>query len=150
MRLALPLLILLLLLTACGVTEPEDNAQTEIRSILDDIAYAASFTKDINVIMQNVDNDYLHNGMNSWSLRNLWQDRLARYALLEISNIIFYINGDYARISMRMEFIDPEGGLILEEPLDSGDISYFAYNGQRWVICGKDRVPWARCAKYRS
>jgi len=79
--------------------------------------------------------------MTKWNFRELWQDRMGQYALLDISAIQLTFNGDYATVKMVLDFTDPEGNLTLNEPWDSGDLSYFYYNGNSWVICGNQFVP---------
>ncbi|HRY83985.1 MAG TPA: hypothetical protein P5533_05060 [Candidatus Cloacimonadota bacterium] len=95
----------------------------------------------MNPILDLVHEDYLHNGMTKWNFRELWQDRMGQYALLDISAIQLTFNGDYATVKMVLDFTDPEGNLTLNEPWDSGDLSYFYYNGNSWVICGNQFVP---------
>ena len=137
----LSLIILLLLLASCKLTKPEYSTENQIKNTLYGISNSFN-NKDLAPIMNAVHEDYSHNGMIKWNLRELWLDRMARYSLLEINVVQITFNGDYyATVTMVMDFQDAAGNLVLNEPWDSGDISYFYYNGRSWVICGNQFVP---------
>lgn len=133
-------LIFLMLLTACDITEPQDN-ETLVQEQL--AAFSRAFnTKDPAAMMELVQPGYLHNNQNYWNFNQIWQDRMAQYALLEIRDISVVFSGDYATVSMRLDFIEPDGGLSYLEPQTNGDISYFYFTGSTWKICGRDYSPW--------
>ena len=134
------LLLTLLLISSCTLTEPNYSPENQIKNSLYDISRWFD-NKNLNPILDLVHEDYLHNGMTKWNFRELWQDRMGQYALLDISAIQLTFNGDYATVKMVLDFTDPEGNLTLNEPWDSGDLSYFYYNGNSWVICGNQFVP---------
>lgn len=131
--------IALLTLSACDLTEPDTTGASQIRATLYDVSSWFDY-KDIDSFMTRVDDDYLHNGMTRWNLRELWLDRMARYSLLTISDISISFNGDYATVQMHMLFEDAQGDLELTEPSDSGDIAYFHFNGSSWLIYGNHEL----------
>lgn len=133
------MLMALAIITACDLTEPQSN-ETLVREQLS--AFERAFnTKDPAAMMDLVHHGYLHNNLNYWNFNQIWQDRMAQYALLEIREISIVFSGDYATASMRLDFIDPEGGQSYLEPQTNGDISYFYFTGSIWKICGKDYYP---------
>lgn len=130
------LLAFLLMVTACDVTEPQDN-DTLVQEQLASFERAFNL-KDPAAMMELVHPGYLHGNMNYWNFNQIWQDRMAQYALLEIRDISVVFVGDYATVSMRLDFIDPDGNQSYLEPQTFGDISYFYYTGSTWKICGRD------------
>ena len=129
----LPLLTLFLI--SCDLTSPQDSAKIEIKDTLYNLGSWFNL-KDISSIMTKVDTDYRHNGNLRWNFRELWLDRMAEYSLLSIDGIVISVNGDYATVYMTMNFDAATSSLELIEPEDSGDVSYFHFNGSNWMIYG--------------
>ncbi|MDZ4183161.1 MAG: hypothetical protein U1B83_09810 [Candidatus Cloacimonadaceae bacterium] len=129
------LLTIALLMASCGWNDPQITAASEIRDILYDISVNFNFG-NISGIMSHVHPDYLHKGMRDWGLRELWLDRMASYSLLSIDFISVQVDGNYALATMRMSFDSPSETLVLQEPGDSGDASYFFFDGDKWRLHG--------------
>lgn len=129
------LLTIALMIASCGWNDPQDTAIAEIRDILYDISVNFNFSNIIG-ITNYVHPDYLHKGMRDWSLRELWLDRMASFSLLSIDYISVQVNGNYAIATMRMTFDSASETLILQEPGDSGDASYFYFDGDKWRLYG--------------
>ncbi|MDY0151936.1 MAG: hypothetical protein RBS43_06645 [Candidatus Cloacimonas sp.] len=136
-KLSFLLLILLLLLglTNCGVEDADSIARRDIRDILYDISVDFNLN-DIAPIMDHVHLDYLHKGLTSYNFNSLWLDRMAQFNLLEIEILYIEINGDYAIVHSSNKFSSASNSETLNEPEDSGDISYFRRDGGTWQIYG--------------
>jgi hypothetical protein len=133
--LILALAALGLLLASCDLTSPEEVAQNEIRDIIYDLSSNFNW-KLVDGIMDHAHPDYLHDGMQSFGLRQLWLDRMSQYDLLDCEIQEVEVDGDFALVRMRMTFTSATGELVLDEPQDSGDASYFYNGGNGWRLYG--------------
>jgi hypothetical protein len=131
----------LILLTSCHTSDPETIAQKEIRDILYDVSL--DFNLDnITGIMDHVHSEYLHKGMISYHLNDLWLDRMAQFSLLEIEVLYIEFEGDKAVVHSNNKFSSAIESVTLHEPEDSGDISYFIRENGVWLIYGNQM--WAK------
>ncbi len=135
-RLLIALLVSLLLFTgSCQTSDPEAIAQKEIRDILYDLS--VDFNLDnFTGIMDHVSSEYLHKGMISYHLNDLWLDRMAQFSLLEIEVLFIELAGDKAVVHSNNKFSSAIENTTLQEPEDSGDISYFRRENGVWLIYG--------------
>lgn len=137
----LRLLILLLLsapLMSCFDANSSNTDENQISNILYDIEVAYN-NNDFDTFMSYVQSDYLHNNMMAWNLRELWLNRKADYPLLTIDNISVEVNDRLAIASFRITFESASQTLVLNAPSSEGSISYFRYNGDKWLIYGNHR-----------
>lgn len=146
MRIPLYALILftasiLLFAVSCKTSDPEAIAQKEIRDILYDLS--VDFNLDnISGIMDHVSSEYLHKGLISYHLNDLWLDRMAQFNLLEIEVLYIELEGDKAVVHSNNKFTSAIETVTLQEPEDSGDISYFRRENGVWRIYGNQM--WAK------
>ena len=132
-------IILLLTLVNCESNDSDTIAQRDIRDILYDISIDFNL-KDINGIMDHLHTDYLHKGMTSYNFNDLWLDRMAQYSLLEIEVLYIDLDGDNATVHSKNKFTSHSETVTLNEPEDSGDISYFKRENGVWYIYGNQRM----------
>jgi len=78
--------------------------------------------------------------MTSYNFNDLWLDRMAQYSLLEIEVLYIDLDDDYAVVHSKNKFISHSEPVILNEPEDSGDISYFKRENGVWYIYGNQRL----------
>ena len=133
--------LLFLFIAGCKNTDPDTIARNEIRDILYDISQDFN-THNIEGIMDHVHPDYLHRSMISWGFNDLWLDRMAQYSLLEIEVLYIDISGDKAIVTSTNTFTSAYETLVLNEPQDSGDISYFIRDNGVWMVYGNQQ--WNR------
>ncbi|MCK4311343.1 MAG: nuclear transport factor 2 family protein, partial [Candidatus Cloacimonetes bacterium] len=131
------ILVLILLISCCDTSSPEDVAEAQILEILDTII--ASFTfNDLNEIMQNYHPDFLHNGDDYDFEVIRWEIRLNDYDEIDFTDIDIELDGDFAKVYFTMTLYDNEGNsFVTQEPSEeNGDISYFYREFDDWKICG--------------
>ncbi len=132
------LVLLCLLLPSCLLTSPESSDISQIKDLLYDISVSFNF-KNVYPIMNLVHNDFLHDGLNPFTLRELWLNRMAEYQLLSIENIEVVVNGDYATASFRMVFEATGSTVTYMAPAELGDASFFYYHRGSWKLYGNQR-----------
>lgn len=137
--LLIPLILLvsiLLFLTSCDTTSPEEFDEQAILDILDSIQ--SNFNMDdLDGIMQNYHLDFNHNGDSFDWERTIWEIRLNEFDILNFNNIEINLYGNYATVSFIMHLDDT----ITDEPSDdNGDISYFHRDFDGWKLCGTSFV----------
>jgi hypothetical protein len=132
-----PLLaFILLFLTSCDTTSPEELDKNEILDILDSIQSNFNFD-DLDDIMQYYHPQFSHNGDDfEWERDTIWITRLNDYDNLLFENIEINLNGNYATAHFLMHLDDT----ITIEPDDNGDISYFYRELGSWKLCGTSFV----------
>lgn len=131
---------LLLFTGSCKTSDPEAIAQKEIRDILYDISLDFNLN-NISDIMDHVSGEYLHKGMISYHLNDLWLDRMAQFSLLEIEVLYIEIAGDKAVVHSNNKFSSSIENVTLQEPEDSGDIAFFRRENGVWRVYGNQM--WA-------
>jgi hypothetical protein len=124
----------MLILCGCDWTNP-DQSETEIRNIVYDVEHDFNWN-DIDGIMGHVHPDYLHNGMHSMQLRDVWLNRKADYDLLSCDVDSVLVQSDFAIVYMTLTFQNSSGNYAYHEPESFGDISYFCYDHDSWRIYG--------------
>ncbi len=134
----LMLLLSLLILQSCLFTSPENTDVSQIRALLYDLSVAFNL-KDIFAVMEIVNNDYLHDGLTPFTIRELWLNRMDEYQLLAIENIEVDIKGDYATASFRMVFEAPGSVVTFYAPENLSDASFFYYERGSWKLYGNQR-----------
>ena len=132
-------ILLMLALGSCESNDSDTIAQREIRDILYDISMEFNL-KNISGIMEHLHIKYLHNGMTSYNFNALWLDRMAQYSLLEIEVLYIDLDDDYAVVHSKNKFTSHSETVTLNEPEDSGDISYFKRENGVWYIYGNQRL----------
>jgi len=132
-------MLIMLVLSSCESSDSDTLAQREIRDILYDISYDFNL-KDMNGIMEHLHNDYLHRGMNRYNFNNLWLNRMTLYSLLEIEVLYIDLNGNSAIVYSKNKFMSNSDTQILNEPEESGDISYFKRDNGVWYIYGDQHM----------
>ncbi|HNZ07039.1 MAG TPA: nuclear transport factor 2 family protein [Candidatus Cloacimonadota bacterium] len=136
MRYLIPILLVLSMLnSSCGISDPQIGAEQEIRDLIYDVTQAYNWG-DIDAIMELVHPEFRHEGMYSLQLRQLWLDRLARFPLLETNVTSVKVNGDYAVAHFSMLLTSSTESILSTEPQDNGDLSYFFYDSGKWQIYG--------------
>lgn len=135
------ILPLLILLGSCKGSDPDTIAQNEIRDILYDISMNYN-AQDIEGIMDHLHDEYLHNSMISWGFNDLWNDRMTQFNLLEIEVLYIEMMGNKAIVHSTNTFISPTHEEVLNEPEESGDISYFIRDDGLWLLYGNQE--WNR------
>ena len=136
--LILILSVLMLLMAGCKDSDPDTIARNEIKDILYDISQDFN-QHNIEGIMDHVHQDYLHKSMISWGFNDLWLDRMAQYSLLEIEVLYIDISGDKAIVTSTNTFTSAYETLVLNEPEDNGDISYFIRDNGVWMVYGNQQ-----------
>jgi hypothetical protein len=124
-----------ILLVSCFDTNSNNTDEAQISDILYEMQVAYN-TNDFDKFMSFVQNDYFHNNMLAWNLRELWLTRKAEYPLITIDNISVSVDDRLAIATFRMTFESANQTLVLLAPSPAGEISYFRYNGDRWLIFG--------------
>ncbi|HOG31394.1 MAG TPA: hypothetical protein PK802_05855 [Candidatus Cloacimonadota bacterium] len=135
----LGILLLCLFLLSCNLaSSPEDMDKIRIEDILKGIARDFCW-KDIEGIMKRVHPDYYHKGMYGFQLRGLWQDRMARFDLLDVEVQDIDLAGSRATVSMKLTFTAADSTLSYLEPDTGGDASYFYREDGVWFLCGNQQ-----------
>ncbi|OQC06202.1 MAG: hypothetical protein BWX76_00495 [Candidatus Cloacimonetes bacterium ADurb.Bin089] len=132
-------IILLLTMLSCDSDNSEVLAKREISDILYDISMDFNL-KDISGIMDHLHTEYLHNGMLGYNFNDLWLDRMAQFSLLEIEILYIELDGDKATVHSKNKFSSNSETQTLNEPEDSGDISYFRRENGVWYIYGNQQL----------
>ena len=138
MRYSRHLLVLILgftILSSCKKGDPEAVSQNEIRDILYQIETNYN-SGHIALIMDYVHEYYLHKGMITWNLNQLWLNRKADFPLLDIEVLFIEIQGSTAIAHIDMTFSSAFQTYVINDPADSGDISYFIRENGEWLIYG--------------
>ena len=139
--LLLLLAITLIGVTSCGPDNSETIAKREIRDVLFDIS--ANFNlKNIEGIMEHLHTEYLHKGMISYHFNDLWLDRMAQFSLLDIEILYIELQDNKAVVHSKNTFTSAIESVTLNEPEDSGDISYFIRQNGVWLVYGNQL--WAK------
>lgn len=114
------------------------QAELEISDILDDVCtyFNAHYMWGL---MDLLHTEYLHNGLTSNHYNSLWLDRMSKYSWLDIQVSHIAIQGSYAVVYSTNNLISLSGTYTLNEPSDSGDISYFYYENGKWWIYGNQQ-----------
>lgn len=132
-------ILLMLALGSCESNDSDTIAQREIRDILYDISMEFNL-KNMSGIMEHLHIEYRHKGMTSYNFNALWLDRMAQYSLLEIEVLYIDLDDDYAVVHSKNKFTSHSETVTLNEPEDSGDISYFKRENGVWYIYGNQRL----------
>ena len=132
-------ILLMLALGSCESNDSDTIAQREIRDILYDISMEFNL-KNMSGIMEHLHTEYRHKGMTSYNFNALWLDRMAQYSLLEIEVLYIDLDDDYAVVHSKNKFTSHSETVTLNEPEDSGDISYFKRENGVWYIYGNQRL----------
>ncbi|MCD6177611.1 MAG: hypothetical protein J7K29_07220 [Candidatus Cloacimonetes bacterium] len=130
------LAFILLFSISCDTTLSEDLDKNEIIDILDSIQSNFNFY-NLDGIMQNYHQLFLHNGDDHDWERTIREIRLSEYDELHFENVEIDLFGNYATANFLMHLDET----ITDEPSDdNGDISYFYREFGNWKLCGKDFV----------
>ncbi len=129
------ILIVALLLGSCGEDDTEQLAQREIRDVLYDISTDFNL-KDMYGILEHLHIDYLHKGKITHHFNSDWLSNMARFSLLEIEVLYIEIQDNKAVAHTRNKFSSSAENIILNEPEDNGDISYFYRDNGMWYVYG--------------
>ncbi|HPV14670.1 MAG TPA: hypothetical protein PL126_03360 [Candidatus Cloacimonadota bacterium] len=129
------LIPILLLCASCDRETPEEIISREIKDILYNISRHYNWG-EIDDMMEYASMDYRHNGMQRMHLRQLWLDRMGRYPLMEIREVMVSFDGVYAIAGFKMSLISSEESVVSREPEDHGDLSFFYYDGFEWKLHG--------------
>ncbi len=132
------MLAFLLSFGSCNVSNPEAIHKNDIRNILYDISIAYN-EKDHLRIMNNVHQDYLHDGKWDYDLREYWRSQMAIYSLLSISSINISLDDYLATASFIIKFEDASGSQEFYAPSQFGYCSYFLYEQGKWQLIGNQR-----------
>lgn len=138
MFIVLGLLAILLLMQACDLGNATGSEEARIRGMLYDLSVAFN-QKDIFRLMAMIDQDYLHSGLNHFSVRELWLNRMAEYQLLSLSYVNVSIQGDLATASFGIVFESATQTDSFEAPNDLGDFAFFIQKNGEWKIYGNQR-----------
>jgi len=127
----------LFFLTSCDTTSPEEFDEQSIMEILDSVQSNFNFD-DLDGIMQYYHEDFYHNGNDfEWERDVIWFTRLNDFDNLNLQNIEIEVDGDFATASFNMSLDQT----LTEEPSqENGDVSYFYYDQQKWLICGQNFI----------
>lgn len=131
----LALLFILLMITSCKDTTSVSYDETRITTILYNIKQAFN-SHDIDALMTGFHQDYLHNGNSRFAIREIWLNRMGEYLLINFENVKIRVADDKAVVSFTMKLIKQDATLTTEEPGNSGDLSYFFYDGYDWYVYG--------------
>ncbi|MDD4308770.1 MAG: hypothetical protein PHO32_00150 [Candidatus Cloacimonetes bacterium] len=136
-NLAIILLCLLAVfgLTSCGADDSDTIANREIRDIMYDISNHFNL-KNAEGIMEHLHIEYLHKGLISYHFNDLWLDRMTQFSLLEIEILYIELQENKAIVHSKNTFSSAFETQVLNEPEDSGDISYFIRDNGVWRIYG--------------
>jgi len=135
------ILIVAMLLGSCGEDDTEKLAQREIRDILYDISTDFNL-KDMYGILEHLHTDYLHKGLISYHFNDDWLSYMARFSLLEIEVLYIEIQDNKAIAHTRNKFSSAAETVVLNEPADNGEISYFYRDNGVWYVYGNQA--WAK------
>lgn len=128
---------ILIILISCNTTSPEEFDKQSIIEILDSIQSNFNFD-DLDGIMQYYHEDFYHDGDDfEWERNTVWFTRLNDFDILDIESIEIEVRGDFATAS----FIMSLDQTVTDEPsVENGDISWFYYDQQNWLVCGEDFI----------
>lgn len=129
------LLLMLITLVTCDLTNPIDNDSSQIKDLLYDLSIAFN-NKEIENVMNYVHPDFLHNGLIPFTLRELWLDRMAVYSLMSIENISVQVTDEHAVATFRIRFEGQDGEIEYEAPFELSDVSYFYFHQDKWKLYG--------------
>lgn len=141
------IIIVALLLSSCREDDSDRLAQREIRDILYDISTDFNL-KDMYGIMEHLHPDYLHKGNISYHFNDKWLEHFARFSLLEIEVLYIEIQDNKAVAHTNNKFSSAAETIILHEPEDNGDVSYFYRDNGAWYLYGNQA--WAKKGIKRS
>jgi hypothetical protein len=137
-KVVFPLLVLILVLSGCDLSSPEEASIGEIENAFAtmELAYDLHHIEDFMVFY---DEDFLHNGDDIDNARLDWEIRFNDYQGMELSEINIELDGDRATVSLVRKFIN-NGAVQIEynEPEDNGDMSYWQLRGNDWLIMGNE------------
>ncbi len=137
-KIAIVFLALALLLIAGCDKDTSQADEFELREIIYNISRDFDWN-EIGKIMARVHPEYLHNGMYSSELRQVWLNRRGQYDLLSCEVTRVELEYDRATIYMEMSFTSAAGDYIYLEPETFGDISYFIRDAGFWQIYGNQK-----------
>jgi len=124
-----------LLLLSCDTHDKEYYDKVRIKDILALIETEFS-NRDIDALMNHYHLEFLNNGTVRWEEREIWQDRMASYLLIDFQNIDIQLDGDRATVSFQLKLMAAGHTDYYNEPAEHGDISYFIYDNGNWRIYG--------------
>lgn len=134
------LVFLTLFISACNITiSTGENSQAweemqQIKEVVRGI-FAAYNQQDVNDIMDYYDSDFLHSGNDYYEIRNLWEGRFGKYALVE-NIIVLQMENNEARVSFRL-FLD-QG--LCNVPIDGyDDVTYLRKDNNEWKMYGNQK-----------
>ncbi len=129
------LLLLALLISACGLTDPDDADNYNIKEFYDEIEHDF-LLYDLDDIYDKYSDDFIHNGRTIWTEENWWRDKRETYSQLKFEQLDITTVGDnFAEVSFIIEF-SGDSDLIYQEPLTFGNLSYLHKEGGQWRIYG--------------
>lgn len=140
----LPLLFITLI--SCEVSSPEEVAESEIRTILDDLEMrfpSSNIDNDLDIIMSHYDDDYLHSGSTKSYERERWFVLLIDYLELTIEDLEIDVLDSYdAHATFRMVFSRSDAVLEVDVPEDEDNLYYFELDSvdSHWRIIGNQRT----------
>lgn len=124
-----------MLTIGCRSTTSDNYDETRINAIMYNVKKAFN-DHDIDVLMQYIHFDYLHNGQSRWEIRELWLDRMSEYVLVDFQSINIDVHNDTAVVSFTMKLQKPDETVYSDEPNAHGDLSYFIYENSDWYVYG--------------
>jgi len=136
------LILLAAVLVSCDVSSPKEIAESEIRSILDDLELrfpSNNIDDDLDIIMSHYDDDYLHSGSTKSDERERWYILLIDYLELNIEDLTIEIIDDYdAHVSFQMIFSRSDISLEIDVPEEEDYLYYFEIDtmDDHWRIIG--------------
>ena len=128
--------LLLIFLTSCDLSSPEDIDEAEIKEILSDIETAFIFD-DQDGIMQHYHPEFLHGNNSLSSEYIIWEIRRNHYETMMINDIEIELNNQFATVDFTLTFDDE----TTQEPsTQHGDMSYLYREYDDWKICGNNFI----------
>jgi len=132
-------LLIALLAMSCDENSDGKNDRREIQDLL--YSFQSSFNfQNISALMNDFDEDYLHNGYTKWSMRERWLDLMAAYEVLTIETLSIELYETRAILRLRLRFESSSDSVSYNAPEELGDISYLSYNGQNWRFFGNRQL----------
>ncbi len=138
LRKLLVFVIVISLFSCKDITSSDSIAIAEITSILDNIEDEFNFSFNIDSIMDNYNDDFLHNSYNKIDENFSWIERYQLYDEIVFSNIEIDVEDNYAVASFILSF--KNNSQLLQqysEPSEEfGFLSYFVKDNGEWLIFG--------------
>ena len=132
-------LLLLVVVSSCGLTKDDDAVQqARIADIIQRIMDAFNRNDEVDKIMSYYHRDFLHDGLNDDYARHWWRGKRVENSMIESvsGQRSIEIDGSYARAVLVINFINLEN---MQIPYPGYIMSYFYHERGEWKIYGNQK-----------